>query len=61
VEADKGKFYETNVRTLGEVRNNACSGISAISGEEIQRVKSNLFRRCTDCIRSGRQNFQRFV
>jgi len=61
VEADKGKFYETNVRTLGEVRNNTYSEISAISLEEIQRVKNNLFRQYTDCIRWRRQNFQHLV
>jgi len=61
VEADKGKFYETTVRTLGEVRNNPCSEISAISGEGIQRVKNNFFRQYTDCTRSGRQNFQHLV
>jgi hypothetical protein len=60
-ETDKGKFYETNFQTLGDIRNNTCSDISTISGEEIQRVTHNLFHRCTGCIRSGRQNFQHLV
>jgi hypothetical protein len=52
----KDKVYKTNPHTLEELRNNIHHGISAISGEELHRVKTNMFCRYTECIQSGRQH-----
>jgi hypothetical protein len=57
----KDKVYKTNPHTLEKLRNNICCKISAISGEELQRVNTNMFRRDTECIQSGRQHFQHLL
>jgi hypothetical protein len=49
--------YKTNPHTLEELRNNIHHEISAISGEELQRVNT-VFYRYNECIQSGRQYFQ---
>jgi hypothetical protein len=55
----KNKVYKTNSHTLEELRNNICHEISAISGEELQRV--NMFHRYIECIQSGGQQFQHLL
>jgi hypothetical protein len=57
-ESSRDNMYKTNPHTLDALRNNNHHEISAISGEELQRVNNNVFRRYTECIQSGGQNFQ---
>jgi len=49
-----------NPPTLEELRFNIRRESSTISGEEIQKVQ-NVFRSCTECIRSGGQHFQHLL
>jgi hypothetical protein len=58
VDALKDKTYKTNPHILEQPKNNVRPEISAITGEELHRVDSNVFRRYTECIRSGGQHFQ---
>jgi len=55
--SSKGREYKTNPHTLEELRIYTHSGISTISGEELQRV-NNFFHSCTECIRSEGIYFQ---
>jgi hypothetical protein len=55
----KDRVYKTNTHTLEELGHNIHREISTISGEELQRV--NMFRRYTECIRSGGQHFQHLL
>jgi hypothetical protein len=50
--SSKDKVYETNPHTVEELRNNVRYEISAISGEKLQRVNTNMFRRyCAHSVR----------
>jgi hypothetical protein len=53
----KENVYKTNLHTMEEVRN-ISNDIPTISDEELQRVNNSVFRRHTECIRSGGQRFQ---
>jgi hypothetical protein len=55
------KVYKKIPHTPEELRNIICLEISAISGEELHRVNTNLFRRYTECIQSGGQHFQHLL
>jgi hypothetical protein len=57
----KGKVYKTNPHTLEETRHNFRRQISTVSGEELQRVNKNVFRKDTECIRSGRQHLNHLL
>jgi hypothetical protein len=52
---------KTNPDTAEELANNARSEISAISGENLQRINSDVFRKYTGCIKSGGQHFQHLL
>jgi hypothetical protein len=56
----KDKVYKANPYTLEELRNIRCE-ILAISGEELQSIKNNVFLRYTECIQSGGQHFQHLL
>jgi hypothetical protein len=55
------KVYKRNPHTLEELRNNIRREAATISGEELQRVNNNAFRRYMECIRSGGQYFQHLL
>jgi hypothetical protein len=57
----KDKVCKTNPHTVEELRNNIRREISTVSGEELQRVNNNLFRKCTECIWSGGQHCQHLL
>jgi hypothetical protein len=57
----KNKVNKTDPHTLEKQRNNIRREISEIFREEIQRVDTNVFRRYTECIRSGGQHFQHLL
>jgi hypothetical protein len=56
----KDKVYETTPHTLEELINTILIEISAISEEELQRVK-NVFRSCPKRIRLGRHHFEHLL
>jgi hypothetical protein len=56
----KDEVYKRNPHTLEVLVITIATEISAISGEELQRV-NNVFRSHTGCIRSGRQQFQHLL
>jgi len=51
----KDIVYKTNWHALEEL-GNTCREMSAICSEELPRV-CNIFRSCTECIRSGGWHF----
>jgi hypothetical protein len=55
----KEEEYKTNPHALEELSNNIRSDISAISGEELRRV-NNFLRSFTECIRSGKPDFNTY-
>jgi hypothetical protein len=56
----KGKVNEINYHALEELRN-ICIKTPAISGEEVQRVNTNMFHRHTDKHSVGRAIFSASV
>jgi len=56
----RDKLHKTNPHTPEELRNNICHNISTISRYEFKTVNT-VFRRYTECIRLGRQQFQHLL
>ena len=57
----KEKLYKRNPQTLEELKNDIRRDISTIPMEELPRVNYKLFRRYTECIRSGGQKFHHLL
>jgi hypothetical protein len=57
----KQKVYKTNPHTIEEQKENIRNEVSAISPGELQRVITNLVRRCQECARADGDRFQHLL
>jgi inhibitor of nuclear factor kappa-B kinase subunit alpha len=57
----KQKVYKTNPHTIEELKENIRNEVSAISPSELQRVITNLVRRCQECARADGDHFQHLL
>jgi hypothetical protein len=55
------KVYKTNPHTIEELKENVRNEVSAISPGELQRVITNLVRRCQECARPDGDHFQHLL